>query len=251
MKNIVILGATSEIGKQAAICFCKDPSAFILVGRKQEKLASISDELRHSGAKDVRTIVCDLTSTKEHRKLLESILTTYDTIDVVLICHGILGDQKTLMSDYDTCEELFQTNFMSILSFVNLLTAAYVPQRSCVVGIISSVAGVRGRAENFLYGASKAALTTYADGLRASLQGSKFHVVTILPGLTTTPMTGHMPKNILFSSAEKVGKDIYDAVIHKKNKVFTPFWWRYIMFVVWMLPERLVLNLTRLRSKKP
>jgi decaprenylphospho-beta-D-erythro-pentofuranosid-2-ulose 2-reductase len=245
MKNIVIVGATSEIGKQTALKYCTEGASFVLVARNKDKLQSVAEELRAKGAKNVKTVVADLALVEGHAGIIRTVLDTFEGIDVVLLCHGVLSNNETMLREYENFYNMFQTNTLSIISFVNQLITHYRPPKTCVIGIISSVAGVRGRAENFLYGASKAALTTYADGLRARMLETNYHILTILPGLTTTPMTEHLKHNILYSSAEKVGTDIYNAVRCRRTKIFTPFWWRYIMFLVWLLPEFVALRLAK------
>ena len=100
------------------------------------------------------------------------------------------------------------------------------------------MAGDRGRQSNYIYGSSKAGLTAYSSGLRSRLAKSNVNVVTVKPGFVDTPMTyGMKMPGPIVASADKVGKDIYHAAIKGKNIAYTPFYWRFIMFMVRSIPE--------------
>ena len=110
-------------------------------------------------------------------------------------------------------------------------------QKAGKIAIISSVAGDRGRQSNYIYGACKAMVTTFAAGLRNRLQASNVHVITIKPGFVDTPMTAHIPKGALWAQPEEVAKDIMSAFEKDKNIVYTPWFWRYIMLIIQHVPE--------------
>ena len=105
-----------------------------------------------------------------------------------------------------------------------------------VVGI-GSVAGDRGRLGNYVYGASKAGFHTYLAGLRNRLGRSGVHVVTVKPGFVDTAMTWGLDGMFLVASPEAVAADICKAVRKKRNVIYTPFFWRYIMLIIMHIPE--------------
>jgi short-subunit dehydrogenase len=110
-------------------------------------------------------------------------------------------------------------------------------QKHGVITVISSVAGDRGRQSNYIYGSAKAGLSVYLDGLRNRLYSAGVAVVTIKPGFVDTPMTAHLKKGFLFASPEKVARDILRAIEKRKCVVYTPWFWRWIMFVIKSIPE--------------
>ncbi|MEL7234405.1 MAG: SDR family NAD(P)-dependent oxidoreductase, partial [Chloroflexota bacterium] len=110
-------------------------------------------------------------------------------------------------------------------------------QRRGVIAVISSVAGDRGRGSNYVYGTAMAAKTTFLSGLRNRLAKSGVQVVTVKPGFVDTPMTANIPKNALFASPAKVGKDIYTGLKKGHDVIYTPFFWRYIMWIIRLIPE--------------
>lgn len=107
-----------------------------------------------------------------------------------------------------------------------------------VVGI-GSVAGDRGRIGNYVYGAAKAGFHTYLSGLRNRLTRAGGHVVTVKPGFVDTAMTWGLPGMFLVASPDQVAQDILRAVARKKNVIYTPFFWRYIMLIIRSIPEAL------------
>jgi decaprenylphospho-beta-D-erythro-pentofuranosid-2-ulose 2-reductase len=105
------------------------------------------------------------------------------------------------------------------------------------IAVISSVAGDRGRKSNYVYGSAKGGLTIFLQGLRNALSGSGVHVLTIKPGFVDTPMTNDFTKGLLWAKPEKVAKDIKRAIDKKKNIIYTPWFWRWIMLIIRLIPE--------------
>jgi short-subunit dehydrogenase len=105
-----------------------------------------------------------------------------------------------------------------------------------VVGV-GSVAGDRGRIGNYVYGAAKAGFHTYLSGLRNRLTRAGGHVVTVKPGFVDTAMTWGLPGMFLVATPDMVARDILTAVEKKRNVIYTPFFWRYIMLIIRSIPE--------------
>jgi short-subunit dehydrogenase len=105
------------------------------------------------------------------------------------------------------------------------------------IAVLSSVAGDRGRGSNYCYGATKAALTAYADGLRGRLNDTGVNVVTVKPGPVKTAMTAGLPGYEKMAEPAQVAKQIVRAIDKRKNTVYTPGKWRLIMAVIRAIPE--------------
>ena len=155
-----------------------------------------------------------------------------DVVDVVLIAHGTLPDQRAIDDDPVAQVKTFELNATSFISLATLFA-----NRTKTLAIIGSVAGDRGRRSNYVYGAAKAALHAYCEGLRGR---GVTNVVLIKPGWIDTPMTAHMRKNPLFASAAAAGKQIHDAIVGGRAVVYVPWFWRWISLIVRMLPAKLV-----------
>ena len=108
-----------------------------------------------------------------------------------------------------------------------------------MLGVVSSVAGDRGRPSNYVYGAAKGAVSLFARGLRARLATAGVRVVTIKPGFVDTPMTAHVPKNPLFASPEAVGRPSMRARRAGATSSYAPGFWRPVMAGIRAIPERL------------
>jgi decaprenylphospho-beta-D-erythro-pentofuranosid-2-ulose 2-reductase len=226
--NLVILGATSAIAQETARCFASEGASFLLVARDAAKCAVVADDLRARGAAAAETFIADLADFSTHSAIANA---APAAIDVVLLAHGSLPDQRALDADPAAQAASFELNATSFISL-----ATHFADRTKTLAIIGSVAGDRGRATNYVYGAAKAALHTYCEGLRAR----GVNVVLIKPGWVDTPMTSHMRKNPLFASAERAGREIHDAIVARRAVVYVPWFWRWISLAVRMLPARFV-----------
>jgi decaprenylphospho-beta-D-erythro-pentofuranosid-2-ulose 2-reductase len=105
-----------------------------------------------------------------------------------------------------------------------------------IIGI-SSVAGDRGRQSNYYYGSAKAGLSAYLSGLRNRLSGQGVHVMTVKPGFVDTAMTYGLEGMFLVASPEDIGRQIVRAVGKRRNTVYLPWFWRYIMLIIRHIPE--------------
>lgn len=238
MTKILIVGATSAIAHETAKLFAKDGAELFLVGRSADKLEAIAGDLKVRGATRVESFLLDMNELDRHQELFDKVHTTLGGLDSVLVAHGTLPDQREIeQSAAETVRE-FNTNGVSIISFVTIVANYFEKQKRGTIAVISSVAGDRGRQSNYVYGAAKAGLNAYLGGLRNRLFKSGVAVITIKPGFVDTPMTASIQKKgALWASAEAVGKNIYDAMQKGKDVVYTPFFWRYIMLIIIHLPE--------------
>lgn len=236
MKKILIVGATSAIANSCARIWATEKSQFFLVGRNQTKLQQIAEDLLVRGATSVELFVTDLNRFETHKEILEK----NGQIDVALIAHGTLPNQKNCEENVATALQEFSSNAVSVVAFLTLLANKMEKQKSGTIAVISSVAGDRGRGSNYLYGSAKAAVTTFCAGLRARLCKVGVHVLTIKPGFVDTPMTKDLalPK-LLVASSEKVAQEICKAVEKKSNSIYTPKFWWLIMLIIKNIPEKI------------
>lgn len=235
--KILIIGATSAIAHETAKCFAKDGAELFLVGRSSEKLASVQNDLKVRGAKRAESYVLDISQLDRHQEMIQSAIETLDGLDMALIAHGTLGDQRLSQENVAKTLEEFTTNCTSVISLLTLLANYFEPRKCGCIAVISSVAGDRGRQSNYVYGAAKGAVTAFLQGLRGRLAKSGVAVVTIKPGFVDTPMTASIRKGPLFASPRKVGAGIYHAMLKGKEVVYLPWFWRPIMLIVKSIPE--------------
>lgn len=237
MKKILIIGATSAIATACARLWAKDDATFFLVGRDGKKLQNIADDLIARGASEAYTNVADLCDFKSHDSTLQKCFTELEHVDVALIAHGTLPDQATCEQDVNVALQEFTSNGLSTIALLIPLANRMEKQGHGTIAVISSVAGDRGRPSNYLYGAAKASVTTFCEGLRARLFKQGIDVLTIKPGFVDTPMTQGLPlPGPLVSSPDKVAICIHKGIKRGSNTIYTPRYWSMIMLIIRLIP---------------
>jgi decaprenylphospho-beta-D-erythro-pentofuranosid-2-ulose 2-reductase len=239
LQKILIVGATSAIAYEAAKLFAAEGAELFLTGRSQEKLEAVAADLRVRGARHVECFLLDVNDHELQAEVFDSALASAGWLDALLIAHGTLGDQYKAEMSVEEAVSQFQTNAVSVIALLTM-AAIYFEQRGrgCIA-VLSSVAGDRGRASNYVYGAAKGAVSIFLQGLRARLAKEGVAVVTIKPGMVDTPMTAHMKKGLLFSSASRVGRGVYRAMHQGRAVVYLPGYWRLIMLIIRAIPEKI------------
>lgn len=236
MKKILVIGATSAIATASARFWAIQGATFFLVGRTAEKLAQVADDLAARGA-TVHTHVLDLNRFDQHAAMLDACYASLGQVDIALIAHGTLPDQKACEQDAQLAVQEFNNNGLSVIALLTDLANRMEAQKSGCIAVISSVAGDRGRPSNYLYGAAKGAVTDFCSGLRGRLFKSGVQVLTIKPGFVATPMTqGLALPKLLLATPEKVAQDIVHAVDRRRDTLYTPWFWRFIMLIIIHIP---------------
>jgi decaprenylphospho-beta-D-erythro-pentofuranosid-2-ulose 2-reductase len=237
MRRLVIFGGTSAIAEATAREFARRGDAIFLIGRSQERLQAIADDLKIRGASNVEVAAQDLRDLSACSALLDRADHALGGLDAALIAHGTLSDQKACEGSAELMAGEFQTNAMSVMIACTHLANRFELQKRGVIAVISSVAGDRGRRSNYVYGSAKAAVTAFTSGLRQRLRPSGVFVVTIKPGFVDTPMTAAFKKGALWASPASVAKDIVRAMIKGTPVIYTPGFWRPIMWIIRSIPE--------------
>ncbi len=243
MRRILITGATSAIAQEAAKHFAADGDAFFLVGRDPDKLAAVADDLRARGAKDVATAVVDLLDLPRCSRLIDEAVEQLGGLDTLLVAQVTLPDQAECEVDPALSLREFTLNAMSPIALLIVAAAHFETQGRGCLAVITSMAGVRGRRSNYVYGAAKAAVSTFLEGLRGRMGDAGVSVVDIRPGFVDTPMTAHLPKNPLFAGAAPVGERVYRAMVAGDGVVYTPWFWRWIALAIQLIPRSIFVKL--------
>lgn len=237
-QRVLILGGTSAIGSETAKEFAREGAHLFLTGRNAERLAAVADDLRVRGATRVETATLDIADIASHRPVIEAAVTTLGGIDVALVAHGTLPNQRLCQEDVKQTLEALHINFTATIALLTLLAKELESQRHGCLAVITSVAGDRGRQTNYVYGAAKGGVQIFLQGLRARLFRSNVAVLTIKPGFVDTPMTAGVRKNPLFADAGRVGRGIHRAIARRQDVVYLPWFWRPVMTVLNSLPEK-------------
>ena len=237
-KNIVIIGATSAIAESVARLYAIDGANLYLIARNEPRLTTMAYDLRVRGAANVHVTTFNVDDFSTHQSIIDNAYEALMSIDIVLIAYGSLPDQKAMESSAVDTIASCNTNAMSVISLLTILANRFEEKKAGTIAVITSVAGDRGRQSNYVYGASKAMVSVFLQGLRNRLYHSNVHVLDIKPGFVDTPMTAHIKKGgPLWAQPNAVAKDIVKAIEKKKDILYTPFFWRYIMLIIGSVPE--------------
>ncbi len=239
MKKILIIGATSEIAEATARLWAAQGHRLALRGRDGERLRAIAVDLGIRGAGAVDTAPLDVNDFDAHADAIDAACRALDGIDIALIAHGTLGDQKACERDFRRALRELDTNAISVISLLTHLGNRFEAQRHGTIAVIGSVAGDRGRQSNYVYGAAKGAVAIFLQGLRNRLHAAGVQVLTIKPGFVDTRLTRSFAKGPLWVGPGRIAADIVSAIDGKADVVYTPFWWRYAMLAIRAIPERL------------
>ncbi len=237
-KRIVVIGATSAIAEHCCRLWVqKSPVEFILVARNLPLAQRIATDLRARGAAvDVSVETLDFLSASA---IAEAVArwTAQGPVDIALIAHGVLSPQLPCQEDIAQAHQSLEVNGVSPVLFAEAFAGTMERAGRGTIGMIGSVAGDRGRRANYVYGASKALMDRYAQGLQHRFAGTGVKVVLIKPGPTDTPMTAqYKAQGRKMASVESVAEGTVNAIERGTPVAYLPRKWQLIMFVVRNLP---------------
>ena len=232
---VLILGARSDIGKATAHAFATLGHPIQLAARRADTLdADRSDiALRHNV--DVTLHEFDALDLRSHEAFIDQL----PELPAIAVCAvGLMGEQLVNERDLDAASRVMRSNYEGPASILAVLANRFEERGHGTLIGISSVAGERGRATNYIYGSAKAGFTAFLSGLRNRLAKKGVHVVTVLPGFVATQMTEGLDLPAKFTAQpEEVGKAIIRAVAKKRNIIYVrPIWW-LIMMIIRNIPE--------------
>ena len=236
--KIVVIGATSGIAEHCCRLWAAGQSAeFVLVARDPAKLDKIAADLRVRGPNStVTTVHGDFLDRAFIQRVVDDAFAS-GPVDIALIAHGWMPENQIGL-DLATCEQILDVNATSPVLFSEAFAQHFVKAGRGTIAIIGSVAGDVTRRANYLYGASKALLTRYAQGLEHRLLGSGVNVVMIKPGPTDTPMTSHMKAaGKRMAPVEDVARATVEGIRRGKSVIYTPPIWQLIMLIVRHIPR--------------
>lgn len=208
----------------------------VLAARRPQALEPQLAELAALGATDVSAVAFDAADTDSHAGILEKAFADGD-VDVVLLAFGVLGDQDEFDADPAAAVDAVTVNYTGAISAGLLVAGQLRRQGHGTLVVFSSVAGVRVRRDNFVYGSTKAGIDGFAQGLGDALEGSGARVMVVRPGWVDTKMTAGLDPAPFATTAEGVAGDVVSGLRAGKATVWSPPILRWVFTGLRILPR--------------
>ena len=239
--HAAIFGATSAICIETLRAMVREmPAKLLLIGRDPGRLETVAADLRCRGA-ECSTLSADFADPKIDWPRLLAQYAQNAPWDLLLIAHGSLPEQDAVFNDPEALAATLGVNFVSPAVIASACARILEKQTHGNLAVFGSVAGDRGRGSNFIYGSAKAGIDTFLAGMRHHFANRpEIKIMTLKPGMTDSPMTSHLPKGPLFSTAESVGTLSWRAIQSGASVTYIPGWWQIIMTMICLLPDALL-----------
>jgi decaprenylphospho-beta-D-erythro-pentofuranosid-2-ulose 2-reductase len=235
-KSFLVLGGTSDIGRASALCFAMAGQKILLAGRDLVALQREADDITARTGAKVSTYVIDILDTGSFGTFVNGLP---DLPDVILCVIGYLGEQAKAERDIVHASTIIRSNFEGPALLLSIFAERLSAHGEGTIVCVSSVAGERGRATNYVYGASKAGLTAFLSGLRNRFGKTNIRVITVKPGFVRTRMTeGMLMPRILTAEPDQVAQAIFNAVtVRYRDVIYVKPIWLPIMTLIKAIPE--------------
>lgn len=233
---MLILGGRSEIGIELAVRLAPGASV-VLAARDADRLGEQTAMLLAAGAAAVSTVEFDADDLQSHGPLVASIIAEHGSIDTAVLAFGILGDQGRAETDAAHAVAVVHTDYVAQVSLLTHLAAAMRQADRGALVVFSSVAGVRVRRANYVYGSAKAGLDGFASGLADALHGTGVRLLIVRPGFVIGRMTQGMAPAPLASTPSQVAAATVRALARRRRTVWIPWALRPLFFCMRLLPQ--------------
>jgi len=246
MKRVAIVGATSRIAECCARRWASGGARLFLVARDQDRLNRLHADLAVRGGNpdNIAAMTFDALEYERFPSIAEAAESFLRDIDVVLIAHGVLPDQSACEQDLGLARYSLEVNGLSAVLLAEAFAMRMAPKGRGVLAVIGSVAGDRGRRSNYVYGAAKALVHRYLEGMRHRLAPRGLRIVTIKPGPTDTPMTANYQQaGVRLADPEAVAQRIVAGIDAGRTTIYAPGIWRWIMLIIRHIPEWIFLRM--------
>lgn len=237
--TVLVLGANSGIGRHIAAAFARRGYDLYVTGRDLEEVGRLARDLEIRHGVSAVADVFNARSFESHPEFFRRALESSDgKLSGAVAAFGLLGEQEVSARDFETARAVIEVNYTGAVSILSLVANHLADGGAGFIVGIGSVAGDRGRQSNYIYGSAKGALALFLQGLRNRLHPSGVRVLTVKPGFVDTAMTYGLPGMFLTADPERVGETVVRAVERGRNVVYVPWFWRWILLVIRLLPER-------------
>ncbi len=236
--NVAFLGATRGMGRALARKMAERGDRLVLLGRRLDELERSARDLEVRGARgEVEVGECDLERPETFEPALDEAVQILGALDAVVVTAGAFATQAELEADTQKARHLATINFANTLAFCEAARVRLLAGGGGTLCVFSSVAGDRGRKPVIIYGASKAGLSHYLEGLDHKYRGEGLRVVTVKPGFIKTGMTADLEPPPFAGDPDEVADVVVRAIDRGQPVVYAPPIWRWVMCVIRRLPR--------------
>jgi short-subunit dehydrogenase len=236
--KVVLLGAAAGMGRAVARLLAARGERLCVLGINPADLARSAHDLELRGADGpVAAIECDLLRPDTFGPALAAADAALGGFDTVVVTAGLFDNQERLETDAVRRDHLLTANFTNTVHFCELVRARLLARGGGTLCAFSSVAGERGRKPVILYGAAKAGLTHYLEGLDHKYRRQGLRVVVVKPGFVKTGMTAGLPVPPFAGEPEGVARQVVRAIERGTPEIYAPPIWRWVMVVIRNLPR--------------
>ncbi len=240
VQSVLVLGGTSEIAVATVRALIAGRCRTVVLGVRDPELASSTAEgLLRAGAERVETITFDAARPDTHEEVAAQAFELAGDIDLVICAFGVLGDQGDFDHDPVAAAAAATVNYTGLVSSGLAVAGQLRRQGHGTLLVISSVAGIRARKDNYVYGSSKAGADAFTQGLGDALIGTGARTVVVRPGFVHTRMTEGMAPAPFSTTPEKVAETIVAGLARGHEVIWAPPVLRYLFTVLRLLPRPL------------
>ncbi|WP_280275053.1 SDR family NAD(P)-dependent oxidoreductase [Nocardia wallacei] len=241
---VLLLGGRSEMGLEIAERLAPG-RVVILAARRSGDLAEPRSRLERAGAAAVHQVEFDADEVASHGPLLEEIAAEHGRLGVAVLAFGILGDQARAEADPAAAVAVAQTDYVAQISVLTTLANLLRAQGSGQIVVFSSVAGIRVRRANYVYGSAKAGLDGFASGLADALHGSGVHLLLVRSGFVIGKMTEGMKPAPFSSTPVQVAEAVVAGLRRRAERLWVPGILRPAFAVARLVPQSIWRRLPR------
>jgi decaprenylphospho-beta-D-erythro-pentofuranosid-2-ulose 2-reductase len=240
VESVLVLGGTSEIAVATVQKLIEGRCrSVILAVRDPASAAPVAERLRAAGATTVEVVPFDARDSAAHAAVIADLYGGFGDIDLVLLAFGVLGDQVDFDEDPAAAAQAAQTNYVGAVSAGLAVAQQIRRQGHGTLVVLSSVAALRARRSNFVYGSTKAGLDAFAQGLGGHLLDAGGRVMVVRPGFVHTRMTAGMPAQPFSTDADAVAAAIVDGLQKNREIVYAPPVLKWFFGILRVLPRAL------------
>jgi short-subunit dehydrogenase len=234
----VLFGASKGMGRALARLMAARGCEIVLLGRAMDDLERSARDLEiHGAATPVKTAFCDLSRPESFAAAMDEAQRALGSFDTVVVTAGMFATQDELENDPALASRLLTADFTNTVLFCEEARKKLLAMGGGALCAFSSVAGERGRKPVVLYGAAKAGLSQYMEGLDHKFRGKGLAAVCVKPGFVATSMTAGLKRPPFAGTPEKAAQRVLQAIDHGEPEVYVPRTWRWIMWVIRDLPR--------------